>query len=64
VPMTGYKNTASLIIDSTKFTTEEAKAKLAAFEDILYGTDGTGGSEGTKARLPLPDEVIKLLTVV
>lgn len=63
VPMTGYKNTASLIIDSTKFTTEAAKAKLKEFEDILYGTDGEQGSEGTKARLPLPDEVIQLLTV-
>ena len=60
VPMTGYKNTASLIIDSTKFTTEAAKAKLEAFKDVLYGTDG---ENGTTARLPLPDEVIQLLTI-
>ena len=47
-----------LEIDSTKLTAE----KLTAIETILYGTDGSGGSEGTDARLPLPDEVFQLLT--
>lgn len=53
-PATGkpFKPTASLTIDSTKV---EA-AKLKAFEDVLYGTDGEGGKE---ARLPLPDEIIE-----
>lgn len=57
VPMTGFKPTAHLEIDSTKLT----EGKLKAIEDVLFGTDGTGGSEGTVARLPLPDEVISII---
>lgn len=109
VTVTGYKATAHMEIDSTKFKTTAQKAALDAFEDVLYGSDGTltytefTGSafvEGTDyyertgtdpnyvytkttdttynsqktyytvsytgattARLPLPDEVIRLLTV-
>lgn len=44
----GHKPTAILTIDSTKAD----KAKLAAFEKILYG------SENTPAKMPKPDEVI------
>lgn len=51
VAVTGYKPTACMIIDSTKAD----PAKLAALEDILYGT------AETEARLPLPDEVITLM---
>ena len=47
VSVTGFKPTASLIIDSTKVD----PAKLAALELILYG------NTGVDARLPLPDEV-------
>lgn len=57
VSVTGHNPTASLEIDSRDFTTEAAKAKLQAFEGILYGT------EETEPRLPLPDEVKTLLTV-
>lgn len=54
------KPTASLTIDSTKV---EA-AKLAALEEILYGKDPTAsdGDDGVEARLPLPDEVIQIMT--
>ncbi len=52
VPVTGFKPTALLVIDSTKAD----KTKLAALEEILYGSDATD------ARMPLPDEVITLLT--
>lgn len=62
VNVTGHKPTAVLTIDSTKFTETSAKAKLQALEDILYGTDGTGGTGGAEPRLPLPDEVVTLLT--
>ena len=38
VEVPGYKNTSLLTIDSTKFVTDAAKARLAALEAILYGT--------------------------
>ena len=55
VAVTGYKNTSCLIVDSTKFTGDNA-AKLTALEEILYGKGST------EARLPLPDEVISILS--
>lgn len=56
VNVEGFKPTANLTIDSTQFTTEDAKARLKALEDILYGT------EEEDARLPLPDEIMTILT--
>lgn len=56
VAVPGFKPTACLTIDSTKANSE----KLAALEKILYGSDGEPGSE---ARLPLPSEIITLMTV-
>lgn len=50
VPVTGFKPTAILTIDSTKV----APANLTALENALYGT------AGTDPRLPLPDEVIAM----
>lgn len=58
----GFKPTSLITIDSTKFTSVEAKARLKALEDKLYGTDGSGGTQGTDAYLPLPAEVISTLT--
>jgi hypothetical protein len=52
VNVTGFKPTASLVIDSTKAD----KAKLTALEEILYG------SAEVEARLPLPDEIATLMT--
>lgn len=49
VAVTGFKPTATLVIDSTKVDS----AKLAELEAILYG------SESEEARLPLPDEIIE-----
>ena len=51
VEVTGYKPTASLTIDSTAAD----PTKLAALEDILYGT------EQIEARLPLPNEIATLM---
>lgn len=57
-----HKPSSILTIDTTKLATD-AKAKLSALEDVLYGTDGSGsGATGTAPRLPLPDEVITLLS--
>lgn len=52
VNVTGHKPTSCIVIDSTKAD----KTKLAALEVILYGADET------EPRLPLPDEVITLMT--
>lgn len=100
VNVTGYKPTAHLIIDSTKFKTTADKAKLQKIEDMIYGCDTAyyfpttdtakqadktyytkSGDEYTAftgdafvagttyyeecdgtARLPLPDEIIDILT--
>jgi len=51
VPVTGFKPTALLTIDSTKV---EA-VKLKAIEDVLYG------SESEEPKLLLPDEIITML---
>lgn len=48
---TGFKPTSHLEVDSTKADA----AKLAALEDILYGTSEV------EARLPLPSEVMTLM---
>lgn len=56
VAVSGYKPTSILTIDSTAYADDAAKAKLKALEDILYGTDDA------EPRLPLPDEVITLLS--
>lgn len=60
VPVTGFKPTASITIDSTKVDA----TKLAALEEILYGKDPTTpeGDDGVDPRLPLPDEIIDLMT--
>lgn len=50
VAVEGFKPTASLVIDSTKTTTD----KMQALEALLYG------AAATEAKLPLPDEVIAL----
>lgn len=52
VSVEGFKPTSHIEIDSTKVVA----AKLAALEDILYGS-----GSGTDARLPLPDEVAELM---
>lgn len=54
VPVTGFKPTASLVIDSTKV---EA-TKLADLEKLLFG------DTATSAKLPLPDEIITLVGAV
>lgn len=56
VAVTGYKPTALVTIDSTNFKTDEAKARLAALEEILYGT------AEEDPRLPLPDEIKTILS--
>ena len=61
-----YKPTAHIVIKSTDFVTEDEKATLAAFEEVIYGkaADATMGTPAVSARLPLPQEVFTLLNVV
>lgn len=49
----GYKPSAHLTIDSTKFTTEEQKAKLNQFLAIVEG------SENADSMIQLPDQIIE-----
>lgn len=51
VPVTGFKPTSLMVIDSTVVD----KDKLASLEEILYGT------EDDDPRLPMPDEVLQIL---
>lgn len=51
-PVTGYKPSACLIIDSV----EADDDTLAALEDKLYG------GESTESSLPLPDQVLSIMT--
>lgn len=51
VAVPGYKNTALIVIDSTKFTAQVMKA----LEDLLYGT------ENATAALPTPQTVLTTL---
>lgn len=65
VPVTGHKATSCLVIDSTKFPAGAGGAKnerLQDLEDVLYGTNGVGSSAGTDPRLPLPAEVVMILS--
>ena len=52
VAVNGFRPTSHLEIDSTKVTPE----KLAALEKVLYG------DTETEARLPLPDEIVTLMS--
>lgn len=58
VNVTGHKATSLITIDSTKADA----TKLAALEQILYGTPASGNTEAVPARLPLPDEVKQTMT--
>lgn len=51
VNVTGFKPTASLVLDSVKL----GAAKMKAIEDVLYG------SSAAEARLPLPDEIKSII---
>lgn len=59
VSVSGFKPTATLVIDSTKFAPESGggkNTKLQALEDVLFGSD-------TKTpHLPLPDVIKTILT--
>ena len=60
VEVAGFKPMASVTIDSTKAD----PTKLTALEEILYGKNPTtpDGQDGVDPRMPLPGELITLMT--
>lgn len=52
VNVTGHKPTSLIVLDSTIISAE----KMKKIEDVLYGSDMA------EARLPLPDEIVTLLS--
>lgn len=57
IDVPGYKPVASLTIDSTRVDAEALKK----FEDILYGTNGSGeGTTASEPTLPSPAEVLEM----
>lgn len=58
VNVDGFKPTASVEIDSTKFTDTLGKKKLAAIEDKLYGSDKN------EPTLLMPNEISALLKTI
>lgn len=62
VAVTGHKPTATLELDSTKL----GSAKMKAIEEVLYGRDADTEHSITalEGRLPLPDEVKRILDAV
>lgn len=52
VPVTDHKPTSTLVIDSTKV----GEGVMKKIEDVLYGT------EDAEPRLPLPDEVLTIIS--
>ncbi len=64
VTVTNYKATSIITIDSTKFTGTTEAGYLTNLEKILYGADATTDpvAAAVAPRLPLPDEVIAILS--
>lgn len=58
--VTGYKPTSTIVIDSTKLTTEGQQAMLQELLDTVYGTDPVGQTAGTAPSLPDPDDVLDI----
>lgn len=61
VQVPGFEPTSQVVIPSTDFTDQAEQTKLALLEDVLFGTEGSGGSQGTVPTLPLPEVVQKIL---
>lgn len=56
--ISGMQASSQLVIDSTKVDAD----KLADLEEILYGKPAEDQTPAVDARLPLPDEVVQILS--
>lgn len=54
----GIEQTSTIELNSLKL----GDTKMTAIEAVLYGTDGSGGAEGTVPRLPLPAEIYDIIS--
>lgn len=62
VPVTGFEGTLKPTSHITIYSRLLTPAQKTALEGALWGTTGSGGSEGTDAYLPLPGALYTLLT--
>lgn len=58
VDVVGFKPTSILTIDSTITTA----AKLASLESVLYGTAASGNTNAVAPKLPLPAQIVTILS--
>lgn len=61
VQVPGFEPTSQVVIPSTDFTETADQTKLTLLENVLFGTEGEGQSQGTVPTLPLPEVVEKIL---
>ena len=62
IPVDGYKPTSHITFDSTDFNTTDEKALLEALEEKLYGTAAGESTPAIPAELPLPDDIIDMMS--
>lgn len=58
----GFKPTAAITIDTTKLEDGMENTKLKTLLSKLYGTAAEGNTEAVDAYLPLPTEVVTMMT--
>lgn len=64
IPVTGYKPTSSITIDTRKLTETGSKANLTLLEDYLFGRNAETGEQSVTAIEPTlltPDQVIAMI---
>lgn len=66
LPVTGFKPTSLIVIDSQDFVGETAENALKTLEDTLFGRDADQANSITELdpELPLPDTVLSMLGYV
>lgn len=64
VACTGHKSVSTIVIDSTKLTSQSGQNALKQLENVLYGTAAASGSEATQPTLPAPDTVLGYFSAV
>lgn len=63
IDMPDLKKSAIITIDTTKLTTT-GKARYDDLKNILYGQVASGGNSAVPARLPMPAEILEIMSSV